>query len=85
MESDPNKASEQLSGAGERTKDHPFAFILGVAVASCIASVLIALIALTHLNYISEAGMWAIALMVAAPSAMGFGIASLMCKSQPRE
>jgi len=51
-----------------------------VACAGAGASALIALIAFLNLRQISDVGMIGIALMVAAPSAMAFGIAYALIK-----
>lgn len=48
------------------------------------ASVAIALLAFQSLHTISDAGMFAIALAVAAPSLMGFGIALVMSRQPPK-
>ena len=48
------------------------------AVAGGLASILIALIAISHFTTISDAGMWAIAWMVTAPAAMAVGVAGFI-------
>ena len=58
-----------------------------VAIAGCCggASCGIAAIVFLLLHNISDAGMWAIAVMVAAPSAMGCGIAYFMFRQPGRD
>ena len=55
-----------------------------VAIASGGASAGIALICMFTMHTISDAGMWAIAAMVAAPAIMGIGIAYFMSKQPPK-
>lgn len=56
-----------------------------VALFSGGASALIVCFALLILHQISDAGMWAIAAMAAAPAAMGIGIAHCMSKRPPAQ
>lgn len=60
---------------------NPFAL---VALYAGGASAGIAFLAFVNLHRISDAGMFAIALMVAAPSLMGIGIALVMSKQPPK-
>jgi NADH:ubiquinone oxidoreductase subunit K len=58
----------------------PNAYTAYIAVALCaaLASVGIALIAITKLTLITDAGMFGIAFMVAAPAAMAIGVAGFI-------
>jgi hypothetical protein len=57
---------------------HP---LIPIAGACAGASVAIVAIAFFLLHSISDAGMWAIAVMAAAPSGMGVGIAYFMTRT----
>jgi len=60
---------------------------IGVALASGGASVLVALVGclmVNHFMQVSDGTLWAIAAMVAAPSAMGVGIAYFMSRQPPK-
>jgi hypothetical protein len=58
--------------------------LIAIASACALASFGIAVTAFMILNTITDQGMWAIAAMVAAPSAMGCGIAYFMHKGPGR-
>ena len=64
---------------------NPLVLIAGYCAAASVGIVAIVflLIAMGRMQF-SESGMWAIAVMAAAPSAMGVGIAYFICK-QPRQ
>jgi hypothetical protein len=57
---------------------HP---LIPIAAACAGASVGIVAIAFVFLHSISDAGMWAVAAMAAAPSAMGVGIAYFLTRN----
>ena len=65
----------------QKTSLNPYA---PVALFAGLASVAIAFFAFAILRYISDSGMWAIAAMVAAPAAMGVGIAFFISKRRPQ-
>ena len=58
---------------------------IAVAGFCATASVGIAAVALCVLHTISDSGMWAIAAMTAAPSAMGVGIAFFISRKPDEE
>lgn len=65
----------------EKNKQSDMAPVIAItACAGTGASAFIALIAFLNLRQISDLGMLGIALMVAAPSAMAFGIAYTLIK-----
>jgi len=53
---------------------------VGVATASASGSTVVVALAFFLLHEISDSGMWAIAVMAAAPSIMGIGIAYFMSR-----
>lgn len=66
----------------KKQNDGPSPYAL-VALFSGAASVAIVCFALLILHTISDAGMWAIAAMAAAPAAMGIGVAHCLSKRPP--
>jgi hypothetical protein len=64
----------------------PNAYTAYIVVALCaaLASVGIVLITVTKLSFITDAGMFGIAVMVFAPAAMAVGVAAFIYKSSLR-
>jgi hypothetical protein len=69
--------------AGQEQSKQPNAFVayIAIGIGSAIASILIAPIALINFSRISDSGIWAMAVMVLAPSFMAIGISFFIYKS----
>lgn len=74
------KITNMSEEAKNDSKPNPFVM---VALCSGGASAGIAFVGMSLLRTITDAGMWAIAAMVAAPALMGIGVAYFMSKQHP--
>lgn len=68
-----------MSNEDDKKNENPPVIAI-VAFCGAFASVVIALIAFVNMQQISDVGMIGIAIMVAAPSAMAFGISYALIK-----
>ena len=72
-----------MSDEDKSEQVNAFAAYMVVAAAGAFASAVIALIAMVNFHYISDSGLWAVAVMVLAPALMAVGVSFFISKSSP--